>query len=681
MDRLYKSLLLFLVVFIMFAGFWIRYDDYNTWKRYKGAFFLKDRPLFTSYDSFYFGRLSEDFIKGKYKFGAVDKLRFVPDSWIVKEDVPKYPIIIPLNSFLAVIFKKLTGAKYIEQVTIWLVPLLSVLFVIPFVLFMGKLNYPSAGVIGAFLGVISQIYLFRTTIARFDTDTLNLFFPFLIGYLMLLYLNEEELKKRYLFLLAIGISCQFYWWWYFHAGLVLFSILIFLFVLLLEEGFKVFSERKRELFFFFITVNPYIIYEGVFAFVSKVYLYLINYFKPEVPTGFPNVLRSISEAKHFAFKLTAVITAGNEVVFVIGLLGIVVLLFRRFKEFLLISSAFLIGLMVLMGGNRFGMYLAPFIGAGIGTLVDEGLAFSLKRKHDFLKWKKVGAVLLSFVIVLLLFKINKPSIRYIAKPRVWPRLAGDFVKLKDITPEDAFIWTWWDFGYAIGYLSERATYHDGGSQLTPKTYFVATTFSTSDPQRAYNVIAGITKRGILPIKKLKEEKKLNPKVSERIAKEVMAGKWGDNVTHPVYWVFTADLVSKFSWINYFGTWDFRKKRGFKAGIIALGICSFNASELLCGRYSIFIDKGFLKTARGLIPLKKIYVLSGDTLKEISFNRRGVIVEIVKYGSKARAYLLGDQPFYSLFNQMYILRRYNKDLFELVYDDFPTMVVYRVKRRH
>ena len=42
------------------------------------------------------------------------------------------------------------------------------------------------------------------------------------------------------------------------------------------------------------------------------------------------------------------------------------------------------------------------------------------------------------------------------------------------------------------------------------------------------------------------------------------------------------------------------------------------------------------------------------------------------------FLTAEQPYISMFNQMYILRNYDKRYFELVYDHFPVMVVYKVK---
>jgi len=496
------ALRLFIILFIMAVGFKVRFDDYSVWKKNKSFFFLNNRPFFTSYDGFYYGRLGKEFLEGKFKGGAPDRLRYVPDTIIDEDHAVKYPPIVPLNSFIGAVLTRITGKKYIEETALWLTPFLATLFVIPFILFMSELGYWASGALGAFLGIISQIYVARTSICRFDTDALNLFFPFAIAYFMLRYLNTKNVRLRYLWVILIGVFSQLYWWWYFHSGLILFMVLVFVVVLLFSEGMEVFKARKREFIVLLVACNPYILVLGIFNLLDRMKTYLLNYFSPEVPSGFPNVLRSISEAKHFSFKITAAITAGNELIFLVGFLGFLLFIAKRFKYFLLISSSFLTGLLVLAGGNRFGMYLAPFIGAGIGVLVDEGSSFAVERVKGFYKWRELACIVASFALFMPIFIANKASVEYLARPKTWPRLAEDFITLKKKTPSDAWIWTWWDLGYAIQYLSERATYHDGGSQLTPKTYFVAATFSTSSPQKAYNVIAGITEKGIVKLREL-----------------------------------------------------------------------------------------------------------------------------------------------------------------------------------
>jgi dolichyl-diphosphooligosaccharide--protein glycosyltransferase len=56
-----------------------------------------------------------------------------------------------------------------------------------------------------------------------------------------------------------------------------------------------------------------------------------------------------------------------------------------------------------------------------------------------------------------------------------------------------------------------------------------------------------------------------------------------------------------------------------------------------------------------------------------------VVELVRtQEGKFGLLLLPPQQADTLFNRMFILRQYDPRYFELVYDNFPTSVIYRVK---
>ena len=45
--------------------------------------------------------------------------------------------------------------------------------------------------------------------------------------------------------------------------------------------------------------------------------------------------------------------------------------------------------------------------------------------------------------------------------------------------------------------SQKAVLHDGGSQSTPKTYFVARSFTTEDPKEAWNITSYLSNYGLV----------------------------------------------------------------------------------------------------------------------------------------------------------------------------------------
>ena len=286
-SKSWKLILLLVSIVIPIAvGVYVRFDDLNIWEKYRNQFYYQDRPLFTSYDAFFFARWGKDYLNGNYNAGERDPLRFVPDN-------ATYPSPIPMESWLGAKIAKLKNT-YIENISLWLTPSLAVLFIIPLVLYFFKIELPIAGFSGAFLGVVSLMYLVRTTVARFDTDSLNLFFPFAIAFFLLRSFYSRG-ESKYLDLAIAGILSQAYCWWYAHPGLMVVILSVYV-----ADFFLFDRERSwKQKFLYFLTVfffsNPIFIFDGIFNIVYLAKIYLINYFKPAVSGGFPNVFMSISE--------------------------------------------------------------------------------------------------------------------------------------------------------------------------------------------------------------------------------------------------------------------------------------------------------------------------------------------------------------------------------------------------
>ncbi len=487
---------------------------------------------------------------------------------------------------------------------------------------------------------------------------------------MYLTLNERNIKKRYLYLVVAGVLSYLYYWWYAHSGLILVMFVtfaIFDFFFAKRKG----KEFLKDLGILFLFANPLVIVSGVFNLIGLTKTYILNFFKPAVHGGFPNVFMSISEAKHFSVMKISGLTAGNFVLFLIGIVGLALLILRKFRETFLLLPILLIGLMALKGGNRFAMYLAPFVGAGVGFLCD--YAVSLIKDENRKKLYYTVAFVAVFAVIVF---FNSNAIKFFITPKITPALASDFTKLKELTPEGSWIWTWWDYGYAIQYYAERGVFHDGGSQSSPKTYFVATTYSTSTPKIAHNVITGIANVGNHGITKLLKEGKKAAEIRDMF----FEGEFSKPLKHPVYWAFTGDEIGKFGWINYFGTWNFNEEKGIKSPIYDLGICIHQKGDIVqCQKAVIDLKKGEVILGKKAVPIALLAVRDLSRIKEKTYRRAGVIAELVEDKRKVlRAYVMGVQPFKSMFNQMYILRVYDPKYFELVYDDFPTMVLYKVK---
>lgn len=185
----------------------------------------------------------------------------------------------------------------------------------------------------------------------------------------------------------------------------------------------------------------------------------------------PEVLKTISEQSRVSFLRSHPLLFSSEFPFYIALIFLPVLFFRFFKgQLLLLPLYALLVLSVVKGSIRVYMYSAPVLAMGFAYGV-----FLISRLSDFLEKKSlkllVGGL---FPPLMLMFAINWVSLVdrmpgfYISK-----EVVQDLQRLKELTPKDAKILSWWDHGYPIVYYSQRAVFHDGATQFSIKTPLIA----------------------------------------------------------------------------------------------------------------------------------------------------------------------------------------------------------------
>ncbi len=667
-----KKLKLFLLIFIPIAlGLFARFQDLLVWLEKKGFYFYHGRAIFTGNDAFFFARYAEEFFSGKYKAGEIDYLRDVPDFQL-------YPDPVPLISVISGLISKIQGT-YIENVSLWLVPVLAVLFSIPLVIFFKRIGFPIAGYSGAVFTVISLSYLPRTAIARLDTDSLNLFFPFVIPLFLLLFSQEEDKKKKYIHISLAGIFSYLYMWWYPKSALILSIISMFIIYLLIERKFRLSKDDLIGLGILIILSDPIYLLKGIGNLTNKVYSYVFLAGKKSVEGGFPNIQQWVAELQHYSFSKLAHFIAGNEIIFSIGLAGLLFILIIRWKPMILLIPFIVLGLIPLFGAMRFAMYLTPFIGVGFGAFIDYAIKHIKNRNEDNSKKMEFSLSVLAVVSILgLSLYLNKYIFSYVPRPKFPPPLAGDFLHLKEITEKNSWIWSWWSEGYMIEYYGERGVFVDPGSQFSPKTYFIGVSYSSPDPEQAKNTIlsiATIGKKGI--------EEELKKGVSpEKIKEKVIKGEYIDitKIKHPIYWMFTIRSLPTFDGINRIGTWDFELKDGLKRQYQFLGNCfSPNKVTVVCNRWIVDLRRGLARSRVSTLPIQKVYFrTSKGEIRKGRYNQRGVNFLLISSKQGTFGFFMSDQALNTMFTKMFLLRVYDKEKFRLIYDNFPYSVIYRVK---
>jgi dolichyl-diphosphooligosaccharide--protein glycosyltransferase len=412
--------------------------------------------------------------------------------------------------------------------------------------------------------------------------------------------------------------------------------------------------------------------------------------------AFPNILKTIKEVERLPIKTTLGHLLTSPTLSAIGLIGFLVFVFTHWRKLLPILLIFAIGLLSFQGARRFAMFLGPFVGIGYGYLItivlttiyqnipfgrDKSTKFSPQGSHrNSLGWTQ-GALsrykeLLSYGIALLFFfgLSSYTAIGRVPKPSIPVPTFLTFLELKDSLPKDSAIYTWWDYGYALTEVMDMATFHDGSSQMFPKTFFIAKSFTSSQPRELHNTISYLTSNGMAGIARMIDEN-----ISHKeLLSNVLAGP--TTLSHQnVYLMFTKDQIRKFRAIYSIGKWSFEKVQfGARIGYKNLNCDQLEEFELRCREGIIDLKKGEIDNNA---PIKSTIIIdNGYVERRIRYpNKDGKYLQIfTKEGKLLAVQIIDEKVYQSNFNQMYLLGQYDPNLFDEVYNSFPWTRVFHAK---
>jgi dolichyl-diphosphooligosaccharide--protein glycosyltransferase len=401
--------------------------------------------------------------------------------------------------------------------------------------------------------------------------------------------------------------------------------------------------------------------------LTKSYIFQSN----EQVGGYPNVLKTVSEAA--SQKIYEVLaTLFIHPVFVVIAVSILIFMAFKYKWRLIpLTPVFLMGLMSFVASSRFMMFLSPFMGVAYGYLI-HFLSKYLPTKRTWLK----EVVAYSTAGLLFLLSFNNPvslkgiTAYYTPGQSIPPVLFSTFVMLKEKLPKDAAVYTWWDFGLAIEAVSELATFHDGMTQNTPKTWLVAKSY-VSPAEKLSRYVAYISNVGVYELDNMspKEAVKRIDSYDKPLEKE------------NVYLFFTQDMIQKFSAIEYIGTWDV--DLGKPAQVRGLDIIpceNFNMSSLMCGGLLLNAEAGVL-TAKNRILLNRIGISNDGVFEreiETGFLSERCLLLLKNGGYPPVIIIVNKEIYDSSFVQLYLLGNYNSEYFEEILNRFPLTRLYKVK---
>jgi len=622
------------------------------------SFFGKENVL-TCFDCFLYARYSQELLKNS--FYSIDYIRNVPDF----SPVGNPPLISIIPSFLS----KLSGIN-LEIFFITLPPIFSVLFIIPLYFWSRKFAPIHVFFGGALLGIFNLIYFNRTSPGRFDTDSLILFFVFLI--ILLITQATQDIKRSYVYIFLAGIIFNLFMWWYKKPIFSLFFVVsIILGLYFAKDNFK---SLVLKVLVFITVIGPVFFVESVF---KSFWHYLKGYIFKDVSQIIPvSIFSTITELKPVTLNEFVTYTTDNFLTLLMGLLGLIILFIKNYRYMVISLPFILIGLTAFFAGNRFIMYISPFIGMGLGYIFYLTANY-LSTRLNILHSRKIVYIISALLVIFFSF----PPQRLYAEsePIIKNNLWVEMKKLDEILEKNSYIWTWWDYGYFLQYLLNRGTYVDNGNFNNIKLYFFSHSLMIDDEKKSRNLIAFVTNNLYKDygknIKNLTDTWNLKDK----------AYKYGADLSKPVYVFLFGDIMQK-TIIHNLGV--------FGTGIYDPNVASvsvFQRCDLIKNIYNCGLFKA--RKNKGIINWSKKSLQQNPPYKEVIYIKRGkngivrVLYENKNYPHDRMLeiietpdgmyFLIGNRKIKdTILNRMFIFGE-NFAYFKKIYDRFPYIVVYKV----
>lgn len=480
---------------------------------------------------------------------------------------------------------------------------------------------------GYFAGLtlgLAPIFLMRSVGGWFDTDPYIFLFSVLItwGYYACIKENSTTIKRVALaFLVSIGTALfAFTWdgWWYIFDLVVFASAYYLLNLFLLRNECDLKNLIKKTS----IALGTYVVFslflvgllcgkEVMLRFIQGPWETFSVVYKD---TFWPNTFLTVAELG-IGNPREIVMAIGGPMVLIFGIGYLLYTLAdKRSSDFLekgflgLFFSFWLIALyLVSLKARRFSLLLAVPVCISFGFFMDTvyrffdgtGSAFIRSRLHRILLFMGLaGAITYTFIHASIPAKNFMPMITR----QWWDALT----EIKQGTPANAIVNSWWDYGHWYKAIAQRRVIFDGATQNTPFAYWMGRVLTTADEKEAVGILrminsgsnkafetlesTGIKKPQcitilyeLFPLSRNEADAHLKKYgIDEKKRQEILKYMYEPA---PAYMIVESSLLFKIKPISFLGNWDFRRadiyaafKRHKKDEFLAYVMKTYNYSK-------------------------------------------------------------------------------------------------------
>lgn len=403
------------------------------------------------------------------------------------------------------------------------VPLFQFLFYLPlfftflFIAVLYLFSFRYSGSLGAtltclFVG-LAPIFLPRSCAGWFDMDILNLLFPLLVTWAYVAAYRSHSLKYRLCWICFsgfwVGIFC-YTWthWWFIFLIIIIYGFIYVLYAIFAYVYLK--KASKDFLMIHTISLVSFSLFSLFWCIIFSgseplniLYKQIKNALmlnKPLMSSIWPNVYSTVGELRG-ASLLEVANAAGGMWIFTAAMLSILILCIRallgKIKSeekriaILILAIWFIAMFFASSRGVRFVVFLLIPLGISLGWIMNDAYTYFKNRKNIW----AASAVMLFFILLGCIFADRA----YNASRGIFPLMDDTWYKIlniiKEKTPPNTILNSWWDFGDWFKVVSKRRVIFDGQSQGTPQAYWMAKAMLTNNEDEAVSILRMLNNGG------------------------------------------------------------------------------------------------------------------------------------------------------------------------------------------
>ena len=619
--------------------------------------------------------------------------------------------------FFTTLLAKITPFS-LESIILYMPAIVSSLVVVPIILIARLYKETLWGFFAALLGSIAWSYYNRTMTGYYDTDMFSAMAPMFILFFLMKSTIDFNLRSAlyaaiaivfYPFLYdqgqaivyAMGIIYAAYMVWFHRKEETTYASLILVFLALMPLGldkpltyviqlmllllvYAVLQRRKIEEKYLMIisgiVLLLFLFLGNVFGLIlGKIFSYTITGTK-ESGLHFYAVNQTVREAGQIPFSTFANRISGSQIGVLLSLIGYIVLVVRH-KAFVLALPLVGIGVFALFGGLRFTVYAVPIAAMSVIYLffvISETLG-DKRIKYFFLVFA-TGMMLYPNISHIIAYKV--PTVLNKAE-------VEDLDKLNQLSSSKDYTLAWWDYGYPIWYYSDTSTLIDGGKHNNDN-FIISKIMQSTSPELAANLSRLAVETYVDSNYSIVADTLFKNEKEDEVDPNLFLSELDDSdyilpeKTRDIFLYLPYRMLNIFPTVAVFGNLDLTTgKAERKISFYPTQAVSNQEGILTFGNGITFnANKGVISLGQRQVKVKHFiitqHVKEGKTQLHSQFYHADGQFAVVYMKSYGQFIVMDIETFNSTYVQMFILEKYDKELFELVVSS-PYSKIYKLKK--